>query len=508
MSEVSSAKLFRRTLIASSAAAALFAGFVAAPSLLSQPANAQRIEAPAIAPPNGAPASFAPLIERVSPAVVSIRVRIRADSGESPFANGQLPPWFEDFLEQNPNFSLPRREGQALGSGFFIAADGVLVTNNHVVENASEIIVVTNDGKEHRADLVGADAETDLAVLKLKTPGSYPFVAFDRAASNNVRVGDWVVAVGNPFGLDGSATAGIVSAKGRSADSAYVEFLQIDAPINRGNSGGPTFDLLGNVIGVNSAIISQTGGNVGIGFAIPADTAALIVDQIRKNGRVSRGYIGVRVQPLDDAMAQALGLKAAKGAMVAGVTEGTPGALAGLREGDLILRIDGQDIEDQRDLTRKVGRIPVGKTVRLDLLRDGKNAAVSLKLTERPSPQQIASVDTGREGGAAGPASAGQARQTDLGVRVRPVTESDRQRLSMGASEAGLLITDIEPDSDLARKGVTAGVAIVAAEGKALRAPGDLDAAVAAAKKAGRPLLLQVQTRAGRSFVAAEIKSG
>jgi serine protease Do len=264
MSEGSNQKLFKRMLIAGASATALFLGFAAAPTLSAVKADARQI---VVQPPQGAPMSFADLVERVSPAVVSIQVRTKPQANDG-FGGGDLPPGFEEFLRRNPEFRQQRREGQSLGSGFVIAENGTIVTNHHVVDDAVEITVRTSDRKEYKAEVVGSDVGTDLAVLRIKDAKGqrFPFVAFDRSASTNVRVGDWVVAVGNPFGLEGTATAGIVSAKGRrEGGSSYVDFLQIDAPINRGNSGGPTFDLRGQVIGMNSMIFSPSGGSVGIG---------------------------------------------------------------------------------------------------------------------------------------------------------------------------------------------------------------------------------------------------
>ena len=290
MSHAAFVKFARRTAIAGAGAIVLFAGFAAAPMVLSRTADAQEITPSRIAPPGGAPASFADLIERVRPAVVSISVRQAPNTATGPSLEG-LPPGFEEFFRGRPG-----RPGgpapTALGSGFFIDERGTIVTNHHVIAGAEEITIRTSDGRDLQADIIGSDEPTDIAVLRVRGGGRFQFVTFDD--SSHIRVGDWVVAVGNPFGLDGTATAGIVSALGRrdAGSTAYVDYVQIDAPINRGNSGGPTFDLNGNVIGVNSAIFSPTGGSVGIGFAIPASTASQVVSQ--KAAAVSRGWIGVR----------------------------------------------------------------------------------------------------------------------------------------------------------------------------------------------------------------------
>jgi serine protease Do len=324
-----------------------------------------------------------------------------------------------------------------------------------------------------------------------------------------VRVGDWVVAVGNPFGLDGTATAGIVSAMGRrdAGSSAYVDYMQIDAPINRGNSGGPTFDLAGNVIGVNSAIFSPTGGNVGIGFAIPANTANSIVQQILQSGRVSRGWIGVSIQPLDEDIARSLGLDEPRGALIASVVPDGPAARAGLQQGDVVLTFNGQRIEDSRDLTQRVGATAIGANARVEILRGGNRRTLNLRLQERPSEQQLAANTPApnatppetRPEGAPGVA------QSSLGVSVRPATSEDRTRYELGANEAGLVVTAVEPDSDAASKGIRVGDIILQAGGRSVRTAAELSTAVDAARRANRPLLLQVDGRAGRRFIAAEV---
>ncbi len=499
----SSAKFAKRMVFAAAAATALTAGFAAVPTLMSPPASAQRIEAPAMAPPMGAPGSFANLIEKVSPAVVSIDVKVKVTQEEG---NQEIPPEMEEFLRR---FGMPRgetprrpRSTEAQGSGFFIAESGVVVTNNHVVENATDITVKTSDGKDLKADIVGRDEETDLAVLRVRGGGRFPYVAFDRDASKRVRVGDWVVAVGNPFGLEGTATAGIVSAKGRRQGGSYVDFMQIDAPINRGNSGGPSFDLQGRVIGVNSAIYSRSGDNAGIGFAIPADTAANVVDQLLSSGKISRGYLGVQVQQVDETMAKSLGLDGAKGALVSNVTPDTPASKAGLKEGDLIVSINGAEVEDQRDLTRKIGGLTVGKPARLDYLRDGRRQTTSVVLAERPTAQQLAGLDrSGRMPPRDAPTQPQKA--SALGMDLRAIAPQDRERLDLPETTVGLIIDDVDDDSPLTRQGVRAGMVLVAADGRPVRAIGDLNAAIASAKKTAKPVMLQFETRNGRRFFAA-----
>ncbi|MDX2235071.1 MAG: Do family serine endopeptidase [Hyphomonadaceae bacterium] len=504
MADSDPAKTMKSMLMAGAAAVAVFAGFTAAPALLSDRAEAQRIQPQSIAPPAGAPVSFADLIQRVSPAVVSISVRQSAGTQDRPdFEN--LPPGLEEFMKRFPERG-PRRTPTALGSGFFIAEDGTIVTNNHVVADAEEIDIRLSDGRELKAELVGADPGSDLAVLKIKGGGRFPYVTFDRTPT--VRVGDWVVAVGNPFGLDGTATAGIVSAKGRRdfGNSNYVDFLQLDAPINRGNSGGPAFDLKGNVIGVNSAIFSPTGGNVGIGFAIPSDTAARVVDQLISSGRVSRGWLGVQVQPVDREIAASIGLRDAKGAIVASVTPGSPAAAAGLKQGDVILTFNGAVVEDSRALTQKVGEAPINRDARLEVQRDGARRVVNVRLGERPSEQVLASAVDPRAGG---PVAPGGEQSEGLGVGVRTLTSDDRRRYQIDGVEGGLVITSVTDNSVLADEGVSPGDVIISAGGKPVRSADDLDAAVETAKRQNRPVLLQVQGRTGPArFLGVEVKRG
>jgi len=500
MTDAVTMKYLRRTAIAGGAAMALFTGFAMAPMT-----SAQEINPGAVAPPSGAPMSFANLIERVSPAVVSISVRQRPDAVQQQVPEG-LPPGFEEFFRGRPG--RPGPAPTSLGSGFFIDQNGTIVTNHHVIEGAEEITIRTSDGRELQAELIGSDEATDIAVLRMRERGRFPFVTFDDA--RHVRVGDWVVAVGNPFGLEGTATAGIVSAMGRrdAGSSAYVDYMQIDAPINRGNSGGPTFDINGNVIGVNTLIFSPTGGNVGIGFAIPANTASQIVQQLMQNGRVSRGWIGVSIQPLDDDIARSLGLDEARGALVATVVPDGPAARAGIQQGDVILTFNGERIEDSRDLTQRVGATPIGNNSRIEVLRNGQRRNLTMRLQERPTEQQLAASNPPPsptpEPPAEGGAGAGVA-QSSLGLSVRPITPEDRTRLGLAANDAGLVVTAVEPASDAAEKGIGVGDVLLQADQRALRTVQELSNAAQAAQRADRPILLQVATRGGRGFVAVDL---
>jgi serine protease Do len=383
------------------AVAALVAGGAVGGGYLA-PTTPAQAELRSLSQPIAMP-SFADVIDRVKPAVVSVRVKVQNvaardnrdndDNGQQ-FAMPNLPEghplerFFREFRDQqqqpgrgNPR-QAPRRFGQSQGSGFFISADGYLVTNNHVVENAAEVQVVMDDGRTLDAKVVGTDPRTDLALLKVEGGTDFPFV---KLASNKARVGDWVLAVGNPFGLGGTVTAGIVSAQNRDIGAGpYDDFIQIDAPVNRGNSGGPTFNLAGEVVGVNTAIFSPSGGNVGIAFAIPASTVETVIASLKENGSVTRGFIGVQMQPVTKEIAEAIGLKEPKGALVAEAMKDGPAAKAGVKTGDTIIAVDGQPINEAKDLSRKVANVAPGKSLSLTLWRDGKERNVTLEVASQP----------------------------------------------------------------------------------------------------------------------------
>jgi len=450
----------------------------------------------AIAPPAGAPMSFADLIDRVSPAVVSLAVTTsEADDSEEMaemLDRFRDLPGFEDFMrrrgEQGQRRSTPR-EGRSLGSGFFISADGVLITNNHVVENSKKIMITSRDGEEYEAELIGRDEATDLAVLKVKdTKGrSFPYVQFAR--DDELRIGDWVVAVGNPFGLGHTATAGIVSANQReiAGGGSYTDFVQIDAPINRGNSGGPTFDLTGRVVGVNTAIFSPSGGSVGIGFMIPSDLAASVSDQIVKNGKVVRGWLGVTIQSVTTEMADGLGLKDAKGALIAEVTADGPASKAGLQRGDIVLKVNGADVKDSRDLTRKVGLLQANSRNSFEVLRDNKKMSVQVTVGERPGEAEAAGLRPDRE--PEKPAEP-EAKTGPFGGSYRPADADDRKELGLESDEPALLVTEVDEDSALEEAGIEAGQALLLANGRPLSSIADLEAAAKAARDAGRKNLV------------------
>jgi serine protease Do len=448
---------------------------------------------------NGAPFSFADLIERVSPAVVSVNVTTTV---ENPFADQfefeGAPPGLDEFFRQfrRDFYDDEPQEGRSLGSGFLISADGYIVTNNHVVDNATDVVVTMREGEEVAAEIVGVDESTDLAVLKIVADEPLPFVEFAEGAE--VRVGDWVVAVGNPFGLGGTATAGIVSASGREIGGTYNDFLQIDAPINRGNSGGPTFNLEGRVVGVNSQIFSPSGGNVGIGFAIPARTAARVVNAIVSDGRVVRGWLGVTIEPVTPDIAASLGLEESRGAIVNNVVPGGPAEQAGFRVGDVVLTVGSERVQSSLDLTRKVGDLLVGESIRFRIYRDGRERNLNATIGERPSNDELASL---REV----PSTSGGAsvKGSQFGLRLSSLTGEARARLSLDPDVEGVVIESVARASEAAEEGLAAGMVILEVAGNAVTTPSEFDAAVDEARDDGRTaVLILVQTQQGRRFVA------
>jgi serine protease Do len=450
---------------------------------------------------SGAPASFADLIERVSPAVVSVNVTVEVD-GSLPgqFNFDGAPPGFEEFFRQfRRDFDEPEpREGRALGSGFLISPDGYIVTNNHVVNNATKVMVTLHGDDELEAEIVGVDVSTDLAVLKVTSDEPLPYVEF--AEGEPVRVGDWVVAVGNPFGLGGTATAGIISASGREIGGQYNDFLQIDAPINRGNSGGPTFNLEGRVVGVNSQIFSPSGGNVGIGFAIPARTASRVVNAIVSEGRVVRGWLGVTIEPVTADIAESLGLEEARGAIVNNVMADSPAESAGFRVGDVVLTVGGERVESSLDLTRKVGDLVVGEQVRFRIYRDGRERNINVTIGERPSDDDLAAM---RE--APSTASPG-VKGSEFGLGLSSLDDETRERLGLDRGVNGVVVRSAATGGEAAEKGLREGDVILEVAGDAVSTPAEFEAAVAAARRADRTaVLLLVQTDQGRRFVALSL---
>jgi serine protease Do len=446
--------------------------------------------------------SFADIVERVRPAVVSVKVKVDEPqtmlfNGEGLGNNEDLPPNIERFMRRffgdRPGGMPRNRHVMGQGSGFFISPDGYLVTNNHVVEKASEVDVVTDDGKTYTAKVIGTDPRTDLALLKIEGRKDFPWV---KLAGNLPRVGDWVLAVGNPFGLGGTVTAGIVSARGRDIGAAGTDdFLQIDAAVNRGNSGGPTFNLAGEVIGVNTAIVSPSGGSVGIAFAIPSETVTRVVTSLKETGTVTRGYLGVNIQPITPEIADGLGLKEPRGALVSEVQPDTPAAKAGIRAGDAVLAVNGEPVKDARELSRRISLLQPGASVKLTLIRDGKERTVEASLAKLPD--QRAERPSDRNGG--------NARGTDLsglGLSLAPAP-------SMGAGREGVVVTEVDPSGPAAERGLKSGDVILEAGGKPVSNPADVRDALSAARKDGKSvILLRVKGEDGNRFVTLPVGQG
>jgi serine protease Do len=402
---------------------------------------------------------------------------------------------FEKFFrhygfENGPRAGIPHHEMvTGVGSGFFISADGYAVTNNHVVDHAKSVQVTTDDGKTFTAKVIGTDAKTDLALIKVDGKSDFTYVNFE---SDTPRVGDWVVAVGNPYGLGGTVTAGIISAEGRDIGSGpYDDYIQIDAPINKGNSGGPTFDTRGNVIGVNTAIYSPTGGSVGIGFDIPAATVKMVVAQLKDKGSVTRAYIGVQVQPVTAGIAESLGMKNASGALVDEAQADTPAAKAGIQAGDVITAVNGTPVKDARTLAREISGMAPGSSAKLDVLRKGEEKSITVTLATMPNqPQKHASADD--EG-----VTPGTPR---LGLSVAPASEV------AGAGSKGVVITAVDPEGPAAERGLKSGDVILDVAGKSVGNVAELRSALSEAKSGGKKdVLMRIKTADSTHFVAVPI---
>jgi serine protease Do len=397
---------------------------------------------------------------------------------------------------------------QAMGSGFIIDATGYIVTNNHVVDGANKISAKLPNGREFTARLVGADEATDVALLKVvDNVTDLPTVAF--GDDRRVRVGDWVVAVGNPFGLGGTVTAGIVSSIGRDiGNGPYTDFIQIDAPINQGNSGGPTFDLSGRVIGVNSAIFSPSGGSVGIGFAIPASTVRAIVDQLRATGSVARGWLGVQIQNLTPDLAASLGVGNEKGAIVANVIENSPAEQAGFKQGDVILSLNGTAIDDNRDLTRKVASLLAGDRATFVVLRDGSRQNLTALIAKRDEAQ-LASAQPSTNQGKGGGAQRAPQPTTTLGMQLSGLTQDTRDQYDIDMNVNGVVVTSVDQNSEAAEKGFRPGDVIVSVGNRNVRAPADIEQGIADARRANREsILFLVAGRGGQRYVALKTPQG
>lgn len=504
--------------------AALLVGGAAATVASQQPSGggvAQNApEQMAAVAPRGAPMSFADLTAKLAPAVVNISTtqKVQVNRPQSPFAGSP----FEEFFRQfgggqggqgggvGDDGKPVTREATSLGSGFIISADGYIVTNNHVISGVptdqgkvtvSSVTVTLSDRKEYKATIVGKDATSDLAVLKIEAKG-LPFVQF--GDSTRTRVGDWVIAIGNPFALGGTVTAGIVSAIHRSISQgggAYDRYIQTDAAINQGNSGGPMFDLNGNVVGINTAIYSPTGGNVGIGFAIPAEQAKPVVLQLMKGERVHRGYLGVGIQPMTEDIASALGLPKDRGQIVSRVEPSQPAARAGVLQGDVILKVAGQEITPDNTLSYIVARLPVGAKVPIELLRNGKPMTVTAVLSERPPEDQLASTDDSDDDGnpATPPGQNAPASiRAAIGLSLQTLTPALAQQLGLQAPVKGVVVTSVDPSSDAGNKGIQPRDIILAINQRPVASTAEAAAAVDAAKKAGLKTVLLLIQRGNR----------
>ncbi len=442
----------------------------------------------------GGPQSFADLAEKVSPAVVNITTTtlIEAPADGSPmFPEGSpFGDLFKDFKDKNGGPSHPQRS-QALGSGFVISSDGYIVTNNHVIDGSDEIVVEFFGGGTLPAKVVGTDKKTDIALLKVESDKPLPFVRFGN--SDSARVGDWVLAVGNPLGQGFSVSAGIVSARGRELSGVYDDFIQTDAAINRGNSGGPLFNMDGEVIGVNTAILSPSGGSIGIGFSMASNVVKKVVDQLQKFGETRRGWLGVRIQDLDKEMADAIGLDEPKGAMVTDVLEG-PSKAAGIKAGDVILSFDGKPVTDTRELVRIVADAEVGKTVPVEVYRDGKKLTVMVTLGRREDAEASLDGKNGQGGVAPSPKPAPSAM---LGMKLAPLDDQMRSELGLDEKAQGLAVLDVDPESAAYEKGLRAGDVIVEAGQERIESLADLKARIKDARDAGRRSILLLVRRQG-----------
>jgi serine protease Do len=458
------------------------------------------------------PIGFADIVERVKPSVISVKVNINektaknesSDSGDdSPFQPGSpMERFFRRFGGGDLPPGLrgnPRGRGMVTGqgSGFFISADGFAVTNNHVVDGADKVEVTTDDGKTYSAKVIGTDARTDLALIKVEGGSNFPFA---KLSEGKPRIGDWVLAVGNPFGLGGTVTAGIVSASGRDiGNGPYDDFIQIDAPVNKGNSGGPAFNTEGEVMGVNTAIYSPSGGSVGIAFSIPASTVKSVIAQLKDKGSVSRGWIGVQIQPVTPDIADSLGLKKAEGALVAEPQANGPAAKAGIESGDVITSVNGETVKDARELARTIGGLPPGSAVKLNVLHKGQDKVVNLSLGQLPNTLEAkADTDNGDKGGAT--------RGTDvprLGLTLAPANSV------AGAGKDGVVVTDVDPKSAAAERGFKEGDVILEVAGKSVANVGDVRDAITAARSDNKnSVLMRIKSGGSSRFVAVPLAKG
>jgi serine protease Do len=500
--------LSARRIVLLASAAVLGAGVLISGAQFVPARDASFLASPAYAQTAQRPVGFADIVEKVKPSVISVRVKVDGGpkmmgfEGDSPFPPGSpMERFFKRFGMPDDQDGGPRQRGprgrnysMGQGSGFFISADGYAVTNNHVVDHAESVEVTTDDGKTYTAKVIGTDPKTDIALIKVEGRGDFPHVAL---ADKPSRIGDWVIAVGNPFGLGGTVTAGIVSARGRDIGAGpYDDFIQIDAPVNKGNSGGPTFDVDGNVIGVNTAIYSPSGGSVGIAFAIPADTVKTVVTQLKDKGAVTRGWIGVQIQPVSADIADSLGLKTAEGALVAEPQPDGPAVKAGIQSGDVITSVNGQPIKDARDLAKRIGSMAPGASVKLGIVSKGAEKTVNITLGELPAEQRQAKAETGERDNSG----------TDvprLGLSLAPADKV------AGAGSEGVVVTQVDPDGPAAAQGFRTGDVILDVAGKRVTSPDEVRKAMADARTGGkRTVLLRVKSGDNTRFLAVPVGRG
>jgi serine protease Do len=447
-----------------------------------------------------APASFADLADKVRPAVVSVNVKSRSTVGDvssRDFNFPDLPPDspLHDFFDQFKHGQPERRPMRAQGSGFLISPDGYVVTNHHVADKADEIEITFENEEKYKAKIVGSDSRTDLALLKIDAKKKFPiWLEFADAAP---RVGDWVLAVGNPFGLGGTVTAGIVSAAGRDIGSGPYDFLQIDAAVNRGNSGGPSVNLDGKVVGVNTAIYSPSGGSVGIAFAIPASTARDVIQKLREQGKVSNGWLGVQIQNVDENIAESQGLKDAKGALVAKILPEGPAAKSELKARDIIEQVNGKAVSNSRELARTIAALPPGADTRLHIFRNGEERDVTVKLGEFPSNEKVAALGGGNEENETGK------ELEELGLTLIPAPDFPGSK-----SKEGVAVSSVDPNSKAADQGLKRGDIIVEVNGKPVSTADDVSDSIRDAREKGRKaVLLQVRSRDQQHFLALPIEA-
>jgi serine protease Do len=461
-------KLFAAGLVAST----LLTGSIAVSTIATAQGTIEAID-----PTKG----FAPLVEHVMPSVVSVEVKYQPASADTA---EDVPPQLKEFFEQFPQFrdrfNGDRRgsqRGGAVGSGFVVSADGYVITNNHVVADASAVKLKFQGGAEYDAKVIGTDSKTDLALLKIDSDKTFDYVPL---TSKDSKVGDWVMAVGNPFGLGGTVTAGIVSARGRDIGSGpYDDYLQIDASINKGNSGGPAFNLEGEVVGVNTAIFSPSGGSVGIGFAIPASIVKKVVEDLKANGSVTRGYLGVAIQPVTEDIAESLGLEKAEGAIISNLTDKSPALKAGLKQGDTIVTANGEAIEDAKDLSRTVAALKPGSKVPFEIVRDGKRQTIEVELGTMPGETpKMAKVEK----------DTGKVELSDLGIEVEKAEDGE-----------GVRITKLDPKSEAADRGLKPGDVILEVAGDDITSPSDVANALKDAK--GKKILMLVRSGDRQTYI-------